>query len=42
MLLGSIEMLTESNKLSKDEYLSKLIYSNSIDAIAAARGVDFR
>lgn len=39
-LLGSIEMLTESNKLSKDEYTSKTIYSNNIDAIATARGID--
>ena len=39
-VLDSIEMLTKSSKLHKDEYISKAVYSNSINAIAASKGQD--
>lgn len=39
-VLDSIEMLTKSSKLHKDEYISKSVYSNSINAIASSKGQD--
>lgn len=40
VILGSIEMLVETSKISKDEYTSKEIYYNTITAIADSKGVD--
>jgi ATP-dependent exoDNAse (exonuclease V) alpha subunit len=39
-VLGSIAMLVETGKISKDEYVSRAIYFNTITAISDSKGLD--